>query len=92
MNCTCSGSLGEYMNFGKWIENKLLSVNKSAYQLELDVPLGKSSVYRWAEGLANPRLDTFVKVVKQISTYSGEDIDILLLEAMQNTKEYRGIK
>jgi hypothetical protein len=78
------------MNFGTWIQQKLISLDKSSYQLELDAELSKGSVYRWAASRANPRLDTFIKTVKQISSYSGEDMDTLLLDAMQNTPEYRG--
>ena len=71
------------MNFGKWVECKLETVKKSSYQLEIDADLSKGTIYRWTADRANPRLDTFI-----IAEYSGESLDSLLIEAMQNTREY----
>lgn len=76
------------MNFGKWVECKLETVKKSSYQLEIDADLSKGTIYRWTADRANPRLDTFIKAVRQIAEYSGESLDSLLIEAMQNTREY----
>ena len=79
------------MNFGKWITKKLNDHSVSQYRLEIDANLSKGCIFRWSQ-TSSPRLKSFVETCIQISKYSGEDLDSVILEAIKNTKEYKQVK
>ena len=70
------------MTFGKWIIDQLEIMNISIYQLEKDCNFGKGAVYRWDSKGHYPRMDSFLRVINQLSIYSGQPVQVLLIEAL----------
>ncbi len=74
------------MTFGEWIIEILdKHTNKTQYRLEIDCNLGKGSIWRWS-GNHSPRLDSFLRVIDELSKYTGKTKEQLLLDALLNIK------
>ena len=62
-----------------WIPLKSISV----YQLENDCNFGKGAVYRWDSKGHFPRMDSFMRVINQLSIYTQRSRESLFIEALQ---------
>jgi len=79
---------GSPVTFGKWIIDVLETCGISSYKLEIDCNLAKGSIWRW-EGRHYPRLDSFLKVIKQLSIYTQRSKESLLIEALSKIEVKR---
>ena len=80
---------GSPVTFGKWIIGHLDSIGVSQYQLEIDSNLGKGSIFRWSHGIHYPRMDSFMKVINQLSIYTQRSRESLLIEALSKIEVKR---